>query len=282
MIKFSILPSGLHLFGEAANTIIKKRYSLNNGIVEQAIQADIPIQPTLHWKTKTHFLACEVAQRPFPVSIKEQFADIITTGQPIRIIVAYPKNNLLSSAEYQKDIMSCKKFGIGYMGIDDNGKGVVEYPGISLSLYIPFPSDFSSFKNQIKTGVQDCYEHYLLKGDPDVGLQNLGQIVERLLYTTAEQAKKKSKFIYSKFRPPAFIKQSILINEMIKENILDNGILGRCKDFSKDRNSVSHKPNTRAEAKKIEKKLKDNFITGSKILEDLPDAILKKKYKVRM
>ncbi len=282
MIKFSILPSNLHLFGEAANTIIKKRYSLINGIVEQSIHIDIPIQPTLHWKTKTHFIACEVAQRPFPVSIKEQFADIVAAGQPIRIIVAYPKNNQLSSAEYQKDIMSCKKFGIGYMGIDDNGRGIIEYPGISLSLYIPFPSDFSSFKSQIKKDVQDCYEHYLLKGDPDIGLQNLGQIVERLLYTTAEQAKKKSKFIYARFRPPAYIKQATLINEMIKENVLDNGILGRCKDFAKDRNSVSHKPNTLAAAKKIENKLKDNFITGSKILEDLPDAILKKKYKVKI
>lgn len=122
MIKFSILPSNLHLFGEAANTIIKKRYSLINGIVEESIHTDIPIQPTLHWKTKTHFIACEVAQRPFPVSIKSQFADIVAAGQPIRIIVAYPKNNQLSSAEYQKDIMYCKKFGIGYMGIDDNGK----------------------------------------------------------------------------------------------------------------------------------------------------------------
>lgn len=162
------------------------------------------------------------------------------------------------------------------------GKGIIEYPGISLSLYIPFPSDFSSFKSQIKKDVQDCYEHYLLKGDPDIGLQNLGQIVERLLYTTAEQAKKKSKFIYAGFRPPAYIRQATLINKMIKENVLDNGILGRCKDFAKDRNSVSHKPNTLEAAKKIENKLKDNFITGSKILEDLPDAILKKKYKVKI
>jgi hypothetical protein len=281
-MNFSILPSHLRSFAEAANSIIKKRYGLSSGIVEQSILGDIPIQPTLHWKTKTQYIACEVAERPFPISIRERFAEIVASGHPIRFIVAYPKVSGLSAEEYQKDINKCKKFGIGYVGIDDNKKGTIEYKGISLSLYIPFPPDFSSFKSQIRSSVQDSYEHYLLKGDPDVGLQNIGQIVERLLYTTAEQAKKKNKFNYTNFRPPKYIKQATLINEMIKENVLDNGILGRCKDFTKARNSVSHKPNTLAEAKKIEKKLKDNFITGSKILEDLPDAILAKRYKVKM
>jgi hypothetical protein len=35
---------------------------------------------------------------------------------------------------------------------------VFEYPGISLSLYIPFPSDFSSFKGQIKKDVPDTLQ----------------------------------------------------------------------------------------------------------------------------
>lgn len=282
MKKFKLLPNNLHSYGIAANSIIKRRYSLPDGILEKEIHTDIPIQPTFHWKTKTHYIACEVAERPFPVSIKQQFADIVASGQPIRIIVAYPKANQLSVAEYQKDIENCKKFGIGYMGIDDNKKGSIEYEGISLSLYIPFPSDFSTFKSQIRNSIYESYEHYLLKGDPDVGLQKLGQVVERLLYTTAEQAKKIGKFNSTDFKPPKYIQQSRLINAMIKENVLDNGILGRCKDFANDRNGVSHKPNSLIEAKRVEKKLKDHFIAGSNILEDLPIEIAKKKYKVRI
>jgi len=282
-MNFTILSPHLKSIAVAANRTIKKRYGLNpDGKIESSVDPSIPFRPTLHWKTRTHFVACEVADRPFPTSIKSSFADIVSSTQPIRLIVAYPKDNGLNAKDYQDDIKQCKKMGIGYLSIDADGKGEIEYQGISLSLYLPFPNDFSSFKPQIKSDVQDAYEHYLHKGDPDVGLQNLGQVIERLLLTTAEQAKTKGKFAYTGFKPPKFIKQGLLINEMIKEDVLDNGILGRCKDFAKDRNSVSHKPKNLKEAKKIEKKLKDNFITGSKILEDLPAAIIAKKYKVKL
>lgn len=280
-MSYSLLSPHLVSIADSANRTIKEKYHITtNGKVESSIEADIPFRPTLHWKAKTHYIACEVADRPFPKSLKESFADILTSGHPIRIIVAYPKDITLNSKEYQEDIKQCKKYGIGYMSVDSNGKGDIEYSGISLSLHIPFPKDFSNYKPQLKSIASDCFEHYLLKGDPDVGLQKLGQSVENLLYNTASQAKKKSKFLYSGFNPPNFIKQGVLIKEMIGESVLDNGILGRCKDFAKDRNSVSHKAKNISEAKKIEKKLKDNFITGMKILEDLPSQIQVKGYKI--
>jgi|GEM_PF-3158532 len=282
-MNYSLLSPHLHQIAESANRIIKTRYSLTtDGVVEESITADIPVRFTLHWKTKTHYIACEVSDRPFPRSIKQTFADIVASNYPIRIIIAYPKDTGLNSKDYQDDINQCKKFGIGYLSIDNTGIGQIEYKGISLPLYIPYPSDFKKFNAKIKSNVQDCYDHYLLKGDPDVGLQQLGQIVERLIYTTGEQAKKAGQFTFSNFNPPEYISQGALINAMINENVLDNGILGRCKDFAKDRNSTSHKAKSITEARKIETKLKDNFITGLKILEDLPISILNKAYRVKM
>jgi hypothetical protein len=280
-MSYTLLSPYLISIADSANKTIKEKYSIGaSGKIESSIETDIPFRPTLHWKAKTHYIACEVADRPFPKSLKESFADIVTSAHPIRVIVAYPKDSTLNSKDYQEDIKQCKKYGIGYMSVDSNGKGDIEYSGLSLSLYIPFPKEFSNYKPQLKSIVSDCFEHYLLKGDPDVALQKVGQTIENLLYNTAAQAKKKSKFLYARFKPPKFIKQSVLIAEMIKENVLDVGILGRCKDFAKDRNSVSHKPKNIIEAKKIEKKLKENFITGIKILEDLPIEIQKKTYKV--
>jgi hypothetical protein len=281
-MSYTLLSPHLVIVADIANGTIKDRYNLKkNGLIESSIDATIPFRPTLHWESKTHYIACEVADRPFPKSLKETFADIVASGLPIRLLVAYPKDNGLNSRDYQDDINQCKKFGIGHIAIDSSGIGNIEYNGLSLSLHLPFPKEFSQYKKQLKSIVIDAYEHYLLKGDPDVGLQKIGQTVENLLYKTATQAKKKGDFTDSSFNPPTFIRQSLLIDKMINESILDNGILGRCKDFAKDRNSVSHKPKNLKEAKRIENKLKENFLAGAKILEDLPAAIIKKGYRVK-
>lgn len=281
-MSYTLLSPHLVSIADCANGTIKERYNLKkNGLIESSIDSSIPFRPTLHWKSKTHFIACEVADRPFPKSLKETFADIVATGLPIRLLVAYPKDNELSVKDYQDDINQCKKFGIGYLAVDSLGQGSIDYNGLSLSLHLPFPKDFSQYKSHLRSIVVDAYEHYLSKGDPDVGLQKIGQTVENLLYNTAVQAKKKGSFTYNGFNPPNFIIQALLIDKLIDESILDNGILGRCKDFAKDRNKVSHKPKTLAEAKKIEKKLKENFIAGTKILEDLPLAITNKSYRVK-
>ena len=278
-MNFTILPTHLHAFAESANFIIKTRYGLSDGLIEQAILPDIPLQPTLHWKTKTHFVACEVAERPFPTSIKQQFADIVSTGQPIRIIVAYPKGNGLSSSDYQSDIRNSKIFGIGYMGVDDNKNGDIEYQGISLALHIP-PLVTKNFIKCLQPNIIEAYEHYMLNGAPDVALQKIGQLVENIIYNVATQAKKNGNFVYNGFIPPTYIPQSRLIDQLINEKVIDIPILGRCRDFANDRNSVSHKPKSRKEAMSIELKLKENFIMGMRILNDLPDKIKLKGYKV--
>lgn len=279
-MNYSVLPPHLHAFADSANFIIKNRYGLSDGIVEQAIKTDIPLQPTLHWRTKTHYIVCEVADRPFPVTIKHQFADLVATGQPIRIIVAHPKENGQSLADYQADTKKSKVFGIGYMGVNDSNIGNIDYQGISLALHIS-PVDLKPFKSPIKPFVAEAYEHYMLKGDPDVGLQKIGQLIESIIYNVAAQSKRKGIFTFRRFNPTGFIAQSLLIDEMIKANILDIPILGRCRDFANDRNTVSHKPKSRKQAAEIENKLKENFIIGLRLLKDLPEKIKTKGYRLK-
>jgi hypothetical protein len=278
-MNFTILPSHLHAFAESANFVIKNRYGLNNGIVEKAMNENIPLQPTLHWKTPTHFIACEVAERPFPTAIKTQFADIVASGLPIRIIVAYPSENTLSAADYQRDIKNSKMFGIGFMSVDEKKHGKIEYKGISLALHIS-EIDVASYHRKIQPFVLDAYEHYMMNGDPDVGLQKIGQLVEDIILDVAIQAKKAGNFTEPTFRPPRYMAHSTLIDFMINERILGIPILGRCRDFAIDRNSVSHKPRTIKDAIRIEKLLKDNIAIGLKILRDLPALIKTKGYKL--
>ena len=280
-MNFTVLPSHLHAFAESANFIIKNRYGLPDGIVEQAIQSDIPLQPTLHWKTKTHYIACEVAERPYPEAIKRQFTDIVASAQPIQIIVAYPKDNTLSAKDYRTDITTAKALGIGFIAVELDKKGDFEYPGVSIPLRIE-PLDMKNFTPKLRPLVADAYHTYMLNGDPKTGLQKLGQIVEDILYNSASRAKKKGHFTYNKFKPPKYINQKKLIDEMINEAVLDIPILGRCQDFREARNGVSHKPKSKAEAVRIEKKLKENFIIGTRILEDLPGKVKEKGYRLKI
>lgn len=73
-----------------------------------------------------------------------------------------------------------------------------------------------------------------------------------------------------------------MIDKLIEENVINIPILGRCKDFAHDRNSVSHRPKTKEEARKTQKKLKENFIIGTRILQDIPAKILEKGYKLKI
>src|SRR5690242_6813379 len=187
--KYIILDPKLHDIGDFAMKKIMARYNLKQPLIEKPINHDIAWRPTFLWKRTAEYLACEVSNRPFPTTIKEQFADIVASGQPIRIIVAYPKTNGLSSSEYQKDIKNAKMFGIGYIGIDDLGKGEIEYGGISLPLHLT-SIDLSEYVRSLRPYITEAYEHYMLKGDPDVGLQKIGQVIESIVYNLAVQAKK--------------------------------------------------------------------------------------------
>jgi hypothetical protein len=280
---YTILPAHLIPIAEAANRVIRDRFNLGDGIIEQEIMPEIPLQPTLHWKTPTHFIACEVADRPFPTAVKTQFADITATGQPIRLLVAYPSTHGLSHDDYRRDTKQNKAFGIGYLEINPaEGVGQIEYQGISLPLHLSPPRDLKIYVPKVRTIVQDAFDQYMPGADPRGAVQNLGQAIEGIVYQVARQAKKKGRFAYANFQPPAFIAQSILIRELIKEAVMDIPILGRCRDFADDRNGVSHRPRSRREAIGVETCLKDNFIIATRILEDLPKDIKKAGYTLRV
>jgi hypothetical protein len=278
-MQFTILPPPLAWVAEAANSTIKTRFNLGDGIVEKQILPEIPLQPTLHWKTKTHFIACEVAERPFPVSVKTQFADIVATGQPIRLLVAYPSSHGLSHEEFHRDTKANKTFGIGYVEVNADGSGQIEYQGISLPLHLS-PINPKIYVPKIRPIVQDAFEQYMPSANPRGSVQDIGQSIESIVYQVARQAKGKGNFTYAHFRPPAFISQSVLIKEMIDEAVMDIPILGRCRDFADDRNAVSHKPKSRKEAIEVETRLKENFIIGARILEDLPAKIKSAGYRL--
>lgn len=277
---YVILDPDLHYLAEVARKVINERYNLNNISIESSINSNIPLRPTLHGKTKTHIIACEVATRPFPPSISTSFAEIAVTGLPIKIMVAYPRSNSLTTHEYQVDVEKAKKFGIGLLCVDDS-IGNIEYAGVSVPLHIP-GIEFSRYKKILRPMLFEAYEAYMRDGKPDVGLQKIGQITENIILNTATQAKSLGRFRFTGFNPPNFISQRRLIKELINESVLDLDILVRCSNFAEDRNSVSHKPKNKKEAMEIERNLKENFLKGIRILEEIPECIKAKGFKLQV
>ncbi|MDB5222633.1 MAG: hypothetical protein JWN83_1300 [Chitinophagaceae bacterium] len=277
---YLILDPDLHEIAEYAMKEIMSRYNLRNPLIEQAINPNISWRPTFLWKKPTEYLACEPAFKPLPPIINSNFMDIQSSGLPIRIIVAYPHDNSISITEFQKDLRKAKQHGIGYMSVDATTKKAnIEYKGVSSILSIP-AIDFSQIKSGLRPKVIDAYDMYM-SGDPKHGVQELGQLMEKCMTVLATQAIGRGKLRNSNYVPGRFYKLTKLIDELLNEKIIDLGILGNCRGFVYPRNSTSH-PQDIASIKKIERKLKENFIKGVSILEELPAAFKQKGYNFRI
>ncbi len=259
---------------------IAERFGLKNCKIETAFDGTINFVPTFHWKTISHIIVCEVSNRPFPKTVKELFADATVRNLSAKIYVIYPKHPNLSARELQEDFDKAKLYGIGLISVDADGITSFDRTAISIPLYLQ-AIDLKKYPSKLRSHIEDYVEIYMQDGKPDNALQELGQLIESIILNTAKQAKKLGNFKYAGFKPPAYIRQSLLLTELIKEEIINVGLLSRCKDFANDRNSVSHKPQSRVEAQRIEKKLKENFLIGLKIIEDFQKHLKTKNYKLK-
>jgi hypothetical protein len=280
MSKYSILPAYLHAFADSAEFIIKQRYGLGKALIEEPIENNIGWRPTLHWKTKTGIVTCEVSESPFPVVFNQILTDVIDANIPVRIIAAFPIEHTLSASEYQLKRNKAKSLGLGLLPVSPGNVGNIEYAGVSIPLRISAPN-VSSFKKALHKDIKDAFELYM-NGDPKHGVQELGQLVENILVQLADQAKKKGNLTTGGFiSPTTYYAQNTLVQDLIKDKIIDNKILKKCASFADDRNSVSHKPNSPKEAIKLEKRLKDLFNTGLYILEELPEQMVVSGYRLK-
>lgn len=235
----------------------------------------------MYWKQRTGYIACEVSKRPFPPIIREIYSEIITLGLAIQIIVAYPEENDLSAKDYRADVKGARKFCIGLLSVTDQNNGELEYPGIPVNLHLP-PLEISRYRSFIRSNIQTAY-HIYIHGDPKHGVQELGQLIENAILNIATQAKANGSLSTGGFQTSSkHYPLANLIDDLMTDRIIDNAILGRCRGFVDDRNSVSHKPKSMRQAVRIHNNLRDCFRMGLQILEELPEKCGLKCYKFRV
>jgi len=281
MSKYKLLPAHLQPIADAAELVIKLKLNTGNPFVESAIDPKISWSPTFYWKTTTGFIACEVHESPFPVSVRLAFSDIIASGLPIKIIVVHPSNTSRMQAEYIKELNEVKRLGCGVLTIGDDGIGSFQHQGIELSLFIP-PPKFSSFAQKIRAAIEHAYDIYI-NGDPRHGVQEIGQLIENAIINLADQAKKNGKLASGGFiSPTVHYAQGNLIDDLMRDRIIDNAILGKCRGFVEDRNGSSHRPKSVKQTIEVNKKLKNAMAAGFLILEDLPKKMKEKGFSMRI
>lgn len=271
----------LIIIADLAKSRLSSRYALRNCNVEKAFDSSISFVPTFNWKTPTHYIVCEVSDRPFPLTIKELFADISANGLSVKLMVIYPSDTKLSVKEFQQDIEKAKLFGIGLVSVDiSTGNVVIQQEGLSVQLHQP-KIDIKKFTPKLRPNIESVYTTYS-NGDAKHAVQELGQIIETIIRNVAIQAKRKGN--YSSGGDPSNEKYAFgnIVDDLVRENILDKAILGRCRGYVEDRNRVSHKPRNLKKAIELERKLKLDFQTGLRILEELPIKLVSKSYKLKL
>ncbi|MEI6596039.1 MAG: hypothetical protein WCO28_10790 [Bacteroidota bacterium] len=268
---------------DSAKKKLEIRHSLKNVIVENSIDPSIRWRPHMHWVNNYHIFACEISNRPFPSNMNEIHSEVSNGGKPVRIFVAYPQNNNLTSDELHLDIIKAKSYGIGLICISSTNEGTVILNGLPVNLVIPQTTvnELDKYHKKLRPLIKNAIETYI-DGYPKHGVQELGQLIESSIRHLAIKAKKLGN--YSSGGNPNDDTYSFgnIVDDLIREKIIKADILGKCRGFVEDRNRVSHKPRSIQKALEQEIKLKEDFLQGLRILEDLPKKMKLKNYTFKI
>jgi hypothetical protein len=270
---------------EATVKIIEERYALSKVQYDIEITPELNWSPTCLWKKNDTYYACEILDDKPNVPILEiAYSQIISLGLPVKMIASYMQSSQVDGAQL-KDNQKNEKYlinkGLGLIRIDENFNAEIIAHGISVLAFISI-NEVNNFNYHklLKKIITDAHEVYL-KHDPKSGIIELGQTIEVILFNLAIQAIAKNK-INTNYKPGKTYSQAQIIEDLMISNVIDKAILGRCRGYCDDRNRVSHKPKNDKEAKIIENQVKPSFITGLRILSELPVAITKKGYKFKV
>lgn len=264
------LQHDLQYIAEAAKLRLEQKYSIKITKFEVAFDNLIDYAPTFFGKTSSHYIVCEVASRPFPVHLKSIYTDIQHQSLPVKFFIAYDATDLPSN-DVLKDITMAKKFGIGLLNVDGQSSitNIVAEP-VSIPLIIPESNlELTKINKKFSHKIEEAYSTYM-NGNPRLGVQAIGQTVERLIRDVA--IKKYGTAPYISGPDPNLDSSSFgnIVDEMISHSILNRAYLNRVRAFIDDRNSTSHITKSIKKQKDLEKKYKLLFETGLRILKELP------------
>jgi hypothetical protein len=244
---------------ERALAHCRQQYGGNGLAIEQGINPAISWRPTFTCRpTSRSIVGVEVADNLYPEILKVAAHDISSYDAPIAVYQA------CSLDAYQRDpkqtrVNLLRQDGIGIITVDEDGRAVVQHPGVPLAQHIlesRLENDIKPLTAKLKVGFRAAYKTYLT--NIGQGLQQAGQIVEAIVHSMASQAVKNGHISANSARGAL----ADVIDALYQEARLRDhrAALGAARSFIKEfRNTASHPAKTAKQAAEKMRKCRDGF-----------------------
>jgi hypothetical protein len=264
---FEHLSPALQPVAEAGLKYFKGQLGRTGLKVDQPLADIVPWRPTFYLNDgRHHIVAVEVDQVLYPQILRIAASEIPHYEKPVSAYVVVPIHVYLSD---QTSVKHLERDGLGLIVVDDSGVATRKLTCIPLVQHI-LPSKVEQGLRPLSPRLQVLFRKAstVYRTDAGQGLQDAGQIVERLLLSFAEQAKSKGLASTDLKRPAATI-----VDDLYQALPHQRAALGACRNFLKRyRNPVSHPPRSAKEARAKLQRCHEGFVGALETARDLRDA----------
>jgi hypothetical protein len=252
-----------------------KQYGKAGLKIEKELKAGLQWRPSIQIKTsKFQILAIEVSDLIYPAVVKTVAHDLLVdhADVPISVSVACPLSVYQADLRHA-EVSRLKSHGFGLFTVDDVGHVIEQIPAVALIHHIPenvFAKRLEGLPQKLKVLGRKAFGVY--KEQSYQGVQDIGQVIEALIFSFAAGAEKKGWI--TKVRKNA----ADVIDDLYesKEKALHDqrAAIGHARAFMKKyRNASSHPPKTAAAAADLIKRCREGFLTATDVIADLNAAI---------
>lgn len=273
---FTIISGTLaNVVAEPVQQYCIQRFGRSGLKLETGISPAISWSPTIQIKrSSAELLAIEVSEDLYPLILKLVAHDIRQDCPdiPITVYVATPLDSFLADNR-QVTVRKLKEHGFGLFTVDQNGLVTEQFGAIPLIHHIPhneFNEHLQSLPQGVRVKYKDAYDVY--RANSYQGLQEVGQLIEGLVFSMAKQCHKKGWIPSRPLRGMAAEVLDAMYESTINDLKNQRASLGSARSFIKYyRNMASHAPKSIKEAalriKACKKGFLDSLETASRLCE---------------
>lgn len=256
-------------------TFCIKKYGKKGFRTEQALHPQLQWRPSVQLKTSEfQILSIEVSELVYPAILKTVSHDLLAdhSDKPIVVCVACPFAVYQADARHSQ-VSNLRAHGFGLFTVDDLGHVIEQVPAIPLIHHISekdFGERIECLPNQVQVLARRAYGVY--RGHSYQGLQDIAQVVEALIFSLAQGAKKKGWI--TRLKTDAAVVLDDLYASTERTLINQRAAIGQARGFIRNyRNISSHPPKNTAAAATLIKRCREGFLSAPQVADDLAKAI---------
>jgi hypothetical protein len=256
-----------------------KDYCGRNGLkIGEEICEEISWKPTFHHKGRIRIVAAEVSDTLYPAVLKIAAHDIMHFDSPVSVYVVCPLEVFQADSK-QTVVNQLKKHGFGILTVDDSGKAVRQHPCIPLAQNIrdeELEKEIGELKQKLKVAFRSAHSSFHV--DEGQGLQKAGQIVEAMVNTITDAAKRSGLIV-----PGSAAADKIDSLYALVPFKPHRAALGGARDFVREyRNTASHPAGSAKEAVDKIRKCRSGFFDAIRTVKNLSEMADAQKYRLNI